>query len=955
MTTPTDPLFASQWHFPLIGDIESIWDEYTGAGVHVAVYDDGVQYTHPDLAANYDASMHFESGGTVYDAMPIGAFDAHGTNVAGLIGSVDNNGLGGTGVAHGVTLTGVNYLDDIQFQGFTLALEALAYAANFDIMSNSWGRTPNYQASQNLAEPSSARSLMNGSYETAVENGRDGLGTVIVQAAGNDTKNANGDGLNASHYTITVAATVSTGDVASYSNFGAAILVAGPAAAVTTDLVGTDGYNAGDYNFGFNGTSAATPVVSGVVALMLEANAGLGWRDVQNILAISASQTGSDYGAAGTGNEVGSWFANGATDWNGGGMSFHYSYGFGMVDAFAAVRMAEVWDKMFGPAATSANDVQVTSSYVGAPVAIADDAVTDITVSVPLDIRIEDIYVTLDMTHTDASDLEVTLIGPNGEEIVLLQNEGGSTLMDSGFVWTFGVTTALGMMSAGTWTVRIEDQDAGDTGTISGVTLDFFGAEASTDNVYHFTQDLFDLIAVDAGRAMIEDANGGEDWLNFAAMGATDITLKLDDRTVDFAGQAQGLTIDPGAVIEHAVTGDGDDRIDGNSADNMLMGMRGADRISADAGKDTVFGGAGEDTIFGRADNDILIGGAGADDISGNSGKDTADYRESSAGVAVDLGAGTATGGDAAGDTLSSIESLSGTDHIDTLTGDGGQNTLKGRLGDDTLSGGGSNDVLLGGDGGDDLNGGDGKDIASYRSSGTGVTIDLANTTATGGDAAGDMLDSIESLRGSDHADALTGDGQANTLLGYGGQDTLNGGVGNDKLTGGADADELNGGDGKGDVASYVNSDAAVTVNLGTNVNTGGDAAGDLLSGIERVTGSDFDDSLTGDSGRNKLVGGDGEDTINGGQDHDALQGGADADVFYFATTDFGRDKILDWEDGTDMINYLNIAGVGSTVFAMFTATQDGDDAVLTLNADPKQSITFLDTNVGLIDGADFL
>ena len=59
MTTPTDPLYDDQWHFSLIGDIESIWEEYDGSGVSVVVYDEGVEYDHEDLAANYDASMHF--------------------------------------------------------------------------------------------------------------------------------------------------------------------------------------------------------------------------------------------------------------------------------------------------------------------------------------------------------------------------------------------------------------------------------------------------------------------------------------------------------------------------------------------------------------------------------------------------------------------------------------------------------------------------------------------------------------------------------------------------------------------------------------------------------------------------------------------------------------------------------------------------------------------------------
>src|SRR5206468_6417226 len=131
---------------------------------------------------------------------------------------------------------------------------------------------------------------------------------------------------------------------------GACVLVTAPTRAsfattdgvvVTTDLTGTDGYNLGpsgtgadDYTDQFGGTSAAGPMVTGVVALMLEANPAIGWRDVQNILAASAKHTGSAFGATSPGtNENGNWFLNGAANWNGGGMHFSNDYGYGKVDA----------------------------------------------------------------------------------------------------------------------------------------------------------------------------------------------------------------------------------------------------------------------------------------------------------------------------------------------------------------------------------------------------------------------------------------------------------------------------------------------------------------------------------------------------------------------------------------------------------------------------------------------
>ena len=107
---------------------------------------------------------------------------------------------------------------------------------------------------------------------------------------------------------------------------------------------------------GLHGTSLSTPEVTGVVALMLQANPGLGWRDVQNILAASATHTGSAIGAAALGtNENSYWFLNDAANWNGGGMHFSNDYGYGMLNAYNAVRMAEVWS-LFGSAQTTANE-----------------------------------------------------------------------------------------------------------------------------------------------------------------------------------------------------------------------------------------------------------------------------------------------------------------------------------------------------------------------------------------------------------------------------------------------------------------------------------------------------------------------------------------------------------------------------------------------------------------------
>jgi len=249
MVTPTDPLYAQQWHLPMIGNIRKIWDNYTGQGVSVVVYDDGVQQSHADLAANYDASKHFRYNGVTFVPSPNSRQDAHGTACAGLIAAVDNNGKGGVGVAHGATLTGVDYLNELQYaydwtnqQTSSMYDAAMRWAAQFDIMSNSWGTTPDFSRQLNPTIAGNASAVDAAHFGWVSAYGRGGLGTIVVKAAGNEAMNANGDGTDVSRHSITVAATTRSGYAANYSNFGSSILVTAPAAAVTTDLPGAKGY-----------------------------------------------------------------------------------------------------------------------------------------------------------------------------------------------------------------------------------------------------------------------------------------------------------------------------------------------------------------------------------------------------------------------------------------------------------------------------------------------------------------------------------------------------------------------------------------------------------------------------------------------------------------------------------------------------------------------------------------
>lgn len=626
MATPTDPLFSQAWHLPMIGNIRKIWDDYTGRGVTVAVYDDGVQFTHPDLAANYDATRHFRDNGITFVPTPQDSDDAHGTSCAGLIAAVANNGRGSVGVAFGARITGLNYLDDLQYEydwgtqtTSPLYNAAMRWAAGFDIMSNSWGTTPDFSQQLNPTIAGNSSAVDAGHFAWVSAHGRGGLGTVIVKAAGNETMNANGDGANVSRHTITVAATTQNGFAAEYSNFGSSILLTAPAAAVTTDLTGSGGYASGDYASDFGGTSAATPVVAGVVALMLDANARLGWRDVQSILTLSASHTGSAVGNGPSATEVGKWLTMGGDQWNGGGAMYHLSYGFGMVDAYAATRMAEVWSRMNSVPQTSANEQHLTASYTGGSVAIRDSDGNSSTPEAQLgfavarDILIDSVQVTLRVNHSYGEDLVIFLRSPTGKMIALFDREGdipdegtsfGATVFDGGKTWTFAAEAFRGMSSQGTWRVMIHDRASGDTGTVSNARLDFYGSTNTVNDVYHFTDDFRMLRNLQSDRRVIDDTNGGTDWLNFAAM-TGNLSVNMAGSGAIKVNGVQLATFASGeAHFERLQAGDGADVLAGNGLRNQIYGGRGNDRIS---------GGGGVDLLVGERGNDRLAGGSGAD------------------------------------------------------------------------------------------------------------------------------------------------------------------------------------------------------------------------------------------------------------------------------------------------------------------------------------------------------
>lgn len=247
----------------------------------------------------------------------------------------------------------------------------------------------------------------------------------------------------------------------------------------------------------------------------------------------------------------------------------------------------------------------------------------------------------------------------------------------------------------------------------------------------------------------------GDDWVD-GGLGSDSIMTGAGDDTVVY--DAADDVRDWGGRNEYNDLVNTFDTVDASSADAGVT----IDLYANYLGFEKIIGSNFADTLAGNDDDNVLVGGAGADSLDGRWGWDTADYSASTEAVAVDLGLGTATGGEAEGDTFVSIENLIGSIYADTLTGDYEYNTF------------------TGGAGADQLNGGDGGDTASYAGSDAAVTVDLDAGTGSGGDAEGDTLSLMENLIGSDFGDTLTGDAGFNLLEGAGGADAMNGGANQD-------------------------------------------------------------------------------------------------------------------------------------------------------------------------------
>ncbi len=538
-----DPLFAQQWH--LINNGQRAYStssgtsgmdlnlrttfsrSITGTGASIAVSDTGLEISHPDLVSNlHDGNHKNYNTDSPYFGNPTNTDMAgdHGTSVAGIIAAEGWNDIGGRGVAPGAVVAGLNYLNS----GQETEVFYDQTQGSYSIFNYSYGYS---FAPYNNAYDTDYSDLVLDQFI----NGRQGNGTIFVKSAGNSYQecdvdssnfyviddgsdyhcfphNANVDPENAISSFIVVGALNAKGEKSSYSSTGSSLWISAfggeygmdEPAIITTDqqtcnfgysrkvLASATDFQKGlnelnercDYTQTFNGTSSAAPMITGVVALMLEVNPDLSARDVKHILASTArSVTDSNFTTSFPFNYSGIFSLSGYTyeqNWvtNAAGYKFHNHFGFGLVDGDAAVAMAESYSAGSWGDQVQLNQNFENSSYdAGSGLAIPDGYSSGRSsyILVNESLTIEAVQIKVNVTHGRPGDLAIELTSPRGTKSILL-NAFNSFMIpydSSGSpYWVADLDDMVLLSNAfygenanGVWTIKIIDALGGSTGT----------------------------------------------------------------------------------------------------------------------------------------------------------------------------------------------------------------------------------------------------------------------------------------------------------------------------------------------------------------------------------------------------------------------------------------------------------------------------------------------------------
>ncbi|XP_041695706.1 proprotein convertase subtilisin/kexin type 4-like [Coregonus clupeaformis] len=454
-TAPTDPFFNQQWYLSEAFDqnVVAAWARgYTGKGVVVSILDDGLETSHPDLAENYDPLASYDMNDN--DPIPDTQYSLtrpkrHGTRCAGVVAAVANNGVCGVGVAYQAKIGGVRMLDG----QVTDLIEAMSLNLNqqhIDIYSSSWGPE---DLGRNLEGPNT---LAQEAFIRGISNGRGGLGSIYVWASGNggaSFDNCNCDGYTNSIYTLSVGSTTERGTLPFYSEPCSAILTTTYSGGsfhhhriVTTDLHQS-------CTSDHTGTSASAPLAAGIIALALEANPTLTWRDVQHLV-VRASRLAD--------LQTQDWRTNGV------GRPVSHYYGYGLLDAGRLVDLASKW-KAVKPQKKCTIDLITRAFELRMKLTLRWN-VTACHGTRNWIRSLEHIQARLTLTYSRRGDLSITLISPKKTISNLLTTRPYDKTSAGFSDWAFMSTHCWDEDPSGYWVLQIENN--GDS-TNRGILLKF--------------------------------------------------------------------------------------------------------------------------------------------------------------------------------------------------------------------------------------------------------------------------------------------------------------------------------------------------------------------------------------------------------------------------------------------------------------------------------------------------
>ncbi|XP_073724638.1 furin (paired basic amino acid cleaving enzyme) b isoform X2 [Misgurnus anguillicaudatus] len=469
---PTDPKFPQQWYLnnPSHGDlnVKEAWAQgFTGRGVVVTILDDGIEKDHPDLAGNYDPDASYDVNDRDPDPQPRYTQlndNRHGTRCAGEVAAAANNGVCGVGVAYNAKIGGVRMLDG----EVTDVVEAQSLSMNsqhIHIYSASWGPEDDGKTVDGPAK------LAKEAFLQGVTEGRGGLGSIFVWASGNggrERDSCNCDGYTNSIYTLSISSTTQYGNVPWYSEACSSTLATTYSSGnlnekqiVTTDLRKkcTDSHT---------GTSASAPLAAGIIALALEANMNLTWRDMQHLV-VRTSRPAHLI----------------TNDWrtNGVGRLVSHSYGYGLLDASAIVTSAQNWTSV-GP------QHKCIINMLTEPRDIKNHLIFSRSVdacSGQLDFvsSLEHVQARLTLSYNHRGNLAIHLISPLGTRSTLLAPRPQDNSAEGFNDWAFMTTHSWDEDPRGEWTVEIENVvGLNDYGVLSQFTLILYGTGSSATDPF---------------------------------------------------------------------------------------------------------------------------------------------------------------------------------------------------------------------------------------------------------------------------------------------------------------------------------------------------------------------------------------------------------------------------------------------------------------------------------------